>query len=67
MKIQYDKSVQPHSFNEGDMALAFDQNHEKLGAGKIESMWNGTYIVGRVLDKGTYEFIDYDGIPLGEP
>ena len=67
MKIQYDKSVQPRYFSEGDMALAFDQNHNKLGAGKRESMWHGTYIVGHVLEKGTYELIDYDGITLGEP
>ena len=30
-------------------------------------MWNDPYIINRVLEKGAYEFIDYDGIPLGEP
>ena len=49
------------------MVLNYDQKHDKLGAGKIESMWHGPYIISRVLDKGAYEFIDYDGIPLGEP
>jgi hypothetical protein len=38
-----------------------------LGAGKLEPMWCGTYIVKRVLEKGDYELVDYDGIPLGEP
>ena len=38
-----------------------------MGCGKLESMWHGPYIVSHVLDKGAYELIDYDGIPLGEP
>jgi hypothetical protein len=38
-----------------------------LGAGKFEPMWRGPYIVHRVLEKGAYELVDYDGIPLSEP
>jgi hypothetical protein len=38
-----------------------------LGAGKFEPMWRGPYIVRRVLEKGVYELVDYDGIPLIEP
>jgi hypothetical protein len=30
-------------------------------------MWQGPYIVRRVLEKGAYELVDYDGIPLSEP
>ena len=30
-------------------------------------MWDGPYVVSRVLDKGAYELIDYDQIPLGDP
>ena len=67
MKAQYDRSIQPHSFNEGDLVLTYDQKHDNLGAGRLESMWNGPYIVNRVLEKGAYELIDYDGVPLGEP
>ena len=52
MKIQYDRNVQPHSFNEGDLVLTYDHKHDKLGAGKFESMWHGPYIVSRVLGKG---------------
>ena len=58
-------TVQPCSFNEGDLILTNDQNHDKMGAGKIESMWHGTYIVNHVLEKGAYELVDCDGIPLG--
>ena len=30
-------------------------------------MWHGIYVVSRVLEKGSYELIDYDGVPLVEP
>ena len=30
-------------------------------------MWHGPYIIKYVLDKGAYEFVDYEGIPLGKP
>ena len=49
MKSQYDRSIQPCSFNEGDLVLTYDQKHDKLGAGKLESMWHGNYIISRVL------------------
>ena len=26
-----------------------------------------TFIISKVLDKGAYELVDYDGIPLGQP
>ena len=67
MKSQYDISIQPHSFNEGDMFLTYDQKHDKIGARKLESMWHGSYIISSVFGKGAYELMEYDGIPLGEP
>jgi hypothetical protein len=27
-------------------------------------MWRGPFIIHRVLEKGAYELVDYDGIPL---
>ena len=67
MKFQYDRTIQPCSFNEEDQVLTYDRKHDRLGAGKFESMWHGPYIVSHVLEKGAYESVDYDGIPLGEP
>ena len=32
MKVQYDSTIQPRSFNEGDLVLTYDQKHDKLGA-----------------------------------
>ena len=31
IKAQYDKSVQPHAFNKGDLVLTYDQRYDKLG------------------------------------
>jgi hypothetical protein len=67
MKSQYDKSIQPHTFAEGDLVLVYDQAHDKLGTGKLEPLWHGPYIVKHVLHRGAYELVDYDGISLGEP
>ena len=49
------------------MVLTYDLNNAKLGKGKLESMWYGPYIVIKVLEKGAYELVDYDGIPSRQP
>jgi hypothetical protein len=67
VKAQYDKHVKPHVFSEGDLVLLYEQDRDLLGDGKFDPMWHGPYIVKRVLEKGAYELVDYDGIPLGEP
>jgi hypothetical protein len=67
VKAQYDKHVKPRVFSEGDLVLLYEQDRDLLGAGKFEAMWRGPYIVKRVLEKGAYELVDYDGIPLSEP
>ena len=67
VKAQYDKSVQPRAFNEGDLVLTYDQRYDKRGKGKFESMWYGPFVISKVLEKGAYELVDYDGIPLGQP
>ena len=66
VKAQYDKSVQPRVFNEGDLVLTYDQRYDKLGKGQFKSMWYGPFIISKVLEKGAYELVDYDGIPLGK-
>ena len=43
------------------------QKHVKLGKGKLESMWYGPFVVNKVVEKGAYELVDYDGIPFGKP
>jgi hypothetical protein len=66
VKAQYDKHVKPRIFSEGDLILLYEQDRDMLGDGKFEAMWRGPYIIRRVLGKGAYELVDYDGIPLSE-
>eukprot|EP00253_Pinus_taeda_P003675 PITA_03675 len=67
VKAQFDKNVNPRVFSEGDLVLLYDQESDKLGVGKFQSLWMGPYIVKHVLAKGAYELVDYDGIPLLQP
>eukprot|EP00253_Pinus_taeda_P022688 PITA_22688 len=67
VKTHFDNSVNPRSFVEGDLVLLYDQASDKLGAGKLEPMWHGPYIVKRVLQNGAYKLIDYEGNPLDRP
>lgn len=67
IKAQYDKNVKPRVFSEGGLVLLYDQDSNKLGVGKFEPLWMGPYIFKRVLTKGAYELVDYDGIPLSQP
>ena len=67
LKSQYDKSVKPQIFSEGELVSLWDQDKEPMGVGKFRSMWLGPYIVSKVLKKGSYELIDFDGNKLAEP
>lgn len=67
VKAQFDKNFKPRVFSEGDLVLFYDQDSNKFGAGKFEPLWMGPYIVKRVLEKGVYELVYYDGIPLWQP
>ena len=67
VKAHFDQSVSPRSFVEGDLILLYDQAHDKLGVGKFQPIWHGTYIVQRVLQNGAYELVDYEGHPLEQP
>ena len=58
VKVQYDKSVYPKKFSEGDLALLWDQAKEPLGEGKFNTMWHGPYVVKCVLENGAYELVD---------
>ena len=53
VKPQYDKSFHPLQFSEGELVLLYEQASELLGADKFNPMWNGLYMVKRVLEKGS--------------
>ena len=67
VKVQYDKSVCPRRFSEGDLVLLWDQPKEPLGARNFNPMWRGPYVIKRVLEKGAYELVDYEGTALAKP
>eukprot|EP00253_Pinus_taeda_P020205 PITA_20205 len=67
IKVQYDRNVKPRIFSEGDLVFLYDQEADKLRAGKFDLMWMGPYVVKRVLAKVAYELVDYVGIPLSRP
>ena len=64
VKRQYDKSVKPRIFSEVELVLLWDQDKEPPGAGKLSSIWLGPYVLSKVLKKGAYELIDFDGKKL---
>eukprot|EP00253_Pinus_taeda_P014277 PITA_14277 len=45
VKAQFDKNVKARVFSEGDLVLLYDQESNKLRAGKFKSLWMGHYIV----------------------
>ena len=67
MKNQYDKSIKPRIFSEGDLVLLWDQDKEALEAGKFWSMWLGPYVMSKFLKKGAYELTDFERNKLHEP
>lgn len=67
VKSQYDRSIHPRVFSEGDLVLLYDQDHDKLGTRKFKPQWHGPYIIKCVLKKGAYELTDYEGNILAEP
>ena len=67
IKKWYDRAVKPCTFSKDDLVPVYDQDKHALGAGKFEPLWYGPYIVSKVLEKGAYELVDYEGIKLVRP
>ena len=67
VKVRYDKSVHIRRFSEGGLVLLWDQLKAPLRSGKFNPMWWGPYMVKRVVEKGAYELVDYEGTALAEP
>jgi hypothetical protein len=45
VKCQYDQSIHPQIFSEGDLVLVYDQDKDPLGAGKFKRMWFEPFII----------------------
>jgi hypothetical protein len=67
VKCQYDRSIRPRIFSEGNLFLVYDQDKDLLGAGKFQPMWFRPFIIKEVLKKGAYRLVDFEGNALAEP
>ena len=67
VKSHYDKSFHPWKFSEGDLVLLYDQASEPLGAGKFNPMCHIPYVVKRLLEKGAYDLVYYEGTTFADP
>ena len=59
--------MRPCVFSEGDLVLVYDQDKDTLAARKFKPLWYGPYIISKVLQKGAYELVDYEGNRLARP
>ena len=55
----HDRNVQQRSFNIGDLVLRRIQ--DETGLHKLNSRWEGPFIVTKVTRPGSYRIIDADG------
>ena len=67
IKKWYDRAFKPCTFSKGNLVLVYDQDKDALGASKFEPLWYGPFIVSKVLEKGAYELVDYEGNKLARP
>jgi hypothetical protein len=66
-KCQYDRFVRPRIFSEDDLVLVCDQDRDPLGAGNFKPMWFKPFILKKVLKKGTYHLVVFEGNALVKP
>jgi hypothetical protein len=64
VKCQYDRSVSPRIFYERALILVYDQDKDPLGEGKFKPMWFRLFIMNKVLEKGDYQLVDFEGNAL---
>jgi hypothetical protein len=60
-KRWYDKRLKKKEFKEGDKVLLYNSRFKTFGKGKLQSKWDGTYIVHLVLSNGAVTIGDMKG------
>ncbi|XP_026415785.1 uncharacterized protein LOC113311147 [Papaver somniferum] len=63
---EYNKRVKPRSFVPGELVLREIPPYQKGSGGKLDSTWEGPYIVKRVVGNGAYELADCEGKDTNE-
>ena len=62
MRRYHDQNIQERSFNVGDMVLRHIQ--DETGLHKLNSGWEGAFIVTKVTRPGSYRLVDSEGQEL---
>jgi hypothetical protein len=57
----YDKRLKKKEFKEGDKVLLYNSRFKTFGKGKLQSKWDGPYIVHSVLSNGVVTIMDVKG------
>jgi hypothetical protein len=61
IKRWYDKRLKKKEFKEGDKVLLDNSRFETFGKGKLQSKWDGPYVVHSVLSNGAVTIMDIKG------
>ena len=61
MKRWYDKRLQNKEFKEGDKVLLYNSRFKLFGKGKLQSKWDGPYVVHSVSPTGAVTIMDAKG------
>jgi len=61
VKRWFDKRIQKKEFKEGDKILLYNSRFKLFGKGKLQSKWDGPYIVHDVSPTGAVTIMDFEG------
>jgi hypothetical protein len=61
MKRWYDKILHKNEFKEGDKVLLYNSRYKVFGNGKLQSKWDGPYIIHSVSPSGAVTIMDTNG------
>jgi hypothetical protein len=61
IKRWYDKRLKKKESKEGDKVLLYNSRFKTFGKGKLQSKWDGPYIVHSVLSNGAVTIMDVKG------
>jgi hypothetical protein len=61
IKRWYDKRLKKKEFKEGDKVLLYKSRFKTSGKGKLQSKWDGPYVVHSVLSNGVVTIMDAKG------
>jgi hypothetical protein len=61
IKRWFDKRLKKKEFKEGDKVLLYNSRFKTFGKGKLQSKWDGPYVVHSVLSNGAVTIMDVKG------